>query len=76
MDGKGVFEEANALTRYQGQFKDGLMHGLGVYTKKDESVTKGIWKNDQMEQILVYQNTKAMKQHKNELDLLGEGPSV
>ena len=76
MNGKGVYEEANALTRYEGQFKDGLMHGLGVYTKKDESVIKGIWKNDKIEKIIVYQNTQAMNQHKKELDLLGEGPSV
>lgn len=46
MNGKGIYEEANAITRYSGHFKDGLMHGFGVYIKKDESVIKGIWKND------------------------------
>ena len=43
-DGKGVFTWANGA-KYDGEYKDGLMHGFGVFTF-DGSVFEGQFKND------------------------------
>jgi len=45
-DGKGVFTWANRA-KYDGEYKDGLMHGFGVFTLLDgSSVFEGQFKND------------------------------
>jgi hypothetical protein len=44
-DGKGVFTWASGW-KYDGEYKDGLMHGFGVFTSPDGSVFEGQFKND------------------------------
>ena len=46
---------------YEGLFKDGLMHGFGVLIKKDKCKIKGVWKDDQLSQMIVYENLSAIK---------------
>ena len=56
MNGKGKFQEKDGVTQYDGLFKNGLMHGLGLLIKKDNFKIKGVWKEDQLDHMIVYEN--------------------
>jgi hypothetical protein len=53
------------LTIFEGQFSKGKKHGLGTLTKLNESKIKGVWKNDELENMITYENLKAL----NELNI-------
>lgn len=48
IQGIGLMKYPNG-NKYQGNFKDNLRHGYGVYTLKDESFYEGEWKNDKLD---------------------------
>ena len=45
---------------FEGQFKDGKKNGLGTQTKVNESIVKGVWKDDELQDMITYENLKAL----------------
>jgi hypothetical protein len=62
MHGKGKLTQADGLTIYEGQFMKGLKHGMGTLTKLKESKIKGIWHKDELENMITYENLKALSE--------------
>jgi len=60
MHGKGTLTQADGLTIFEGQFHKGQKHGIGTLTKLKESKIKGVWKKDELENMITYENLKAL----------------
>ena len=58
MHGKGKLTQADGKTVYEGNFKYGKKQGLGVLTNTGESKIKGIWKDDELQNMIFYENLK------------------
>ena len=48
-NGKGVFRDINGSLCYDGEFKDGVKDGIGIYKYPLGSVYEGNFKNDVIE---------------------------
>lgn len=62
MHGKGKLIQADGFTIYEGQFQKGLKHGMGTLTKINESKIKGVWQKDELENMITYENLKALSE--------------
>ena len=60
MNGKGLLFQAKDSTIFEGNFYDGKKNGIGILTKENESKIKGVWKNDELEKIITYENLQAL----------------
>ena len=47
LNGKGIYYHADG-SRYDGDFKDGILHGNGIYYYSDGRKIEGEWKNDRI----------------------------
>lgn len=63
MNGSGKLTSADGKLIHQGNFKDNQRHGMGLQTEVDKSKRMGLWKQDQLETTLKFEDIQLAKKY-------------
>ena len=62
--GKMTYPESDSV--FEGMFEKGKKNGLGVMIKKNVSKIKGMWKDDELVNMIMFENLQVMEEFKDQ----------